>query len=348
MKVSQLLDNKKQDLKKKIKSSKFNLMKSPFIIDNGLDLVFDKIFYRLDDFLSLKANLFLKIEGLNLAGSIKIKPAICMLEGLEEKEKIFPGHTQIIESSSGNLGVAASLACSIKGYNFTCISDPNISSRNAKLIKLFGGELIIVTDKDENGGFLNSRINLIKKLIKDNQDFYWLNQYANIENKNAHYLRTAPSIFETFPCVDYLFVGSGTTGTLMGCAEYIRDNNLKTKIIAVDPLGSVTFDFPASKRYIPGLGTSRKPELVDQSLIDEIILVNEEETIKMCRDLLKQKSLLIGGSTGTVLAGIKAYSDKLSKAKNIVAISPDLGEAYLDTIYNDKWVSDFFPGVLSQ
>lgn len=125
----------------------------------------------------------------------------------------------------------------------------------------------------------------------------------------------------------------------------LRDNKLKTKVVAVDAFGSVTFDLPSSKRYIPGLGTSRKPELVDKSLIDDIVVVKEEDTIKMCR-ATTQKTLLVGGSTGTVLAGINAYAQKLATAKNIVAISPDLGDRYLDTIYDDQWVSERFPSCL--
>jgi 2,3-diaminopropionate biosynthesis protein SbnA len=328
-------------------SSRSALMESPLIAENPLDLILDRVFYKLNNFLSLKADLFLKIEGFNPAGSIKIKPAIRMLEALEEKGEISPDSTHIIESSSGNLGVAVSLACSIKGYRFTCISDPNISSRNEQYIKLFGANLIIVKNPDKNGGFLNSRIDLIKRWLKEDKNLFWLNQYANCENKNAHYLSTAPSIFESFSEVDFLFIGAGTTGTLMGCAEYIRDKKLKTKVIAVDTFGSVTFDLPSSKRYIPGLGTSRKPELVDKSLIDDILVVQEEDTIKMCRYLLREKTFLIGGSTGTVLAGIKAYAHKLDAAKTIVAISPDLGESYLDTIYDDRWVSERFPHCLN-
>lgn len=328
------------------KPSSSALMSVPLIANSALELVPDKLFCRLNNFLPLKASLFLKIEGFNPAGSIKIKPAIRMLEALEEKGLISPGYSHIIESSSGNLGVAVSIACSIKGYRFTCISDPNISVQNECYIKLFGAELIIVKNKDKNGGFLASRINLIKRLLQENDNFFWLNQYANCENKNAHYLTTAPSIFESFPNLDYLFVGAGTTGTLMGCAQYIKDHNLKTKIIAVDAFGSVTFDYPPHKRYIPGLGTSRKPELVNKNLIDDLVLVREEETIKMCRELLRQKTLLVGGSTGTVLAGINAYAPNLDTATNIVAISPDLGDRYLDTIYNDQWVSERFPSCL--
>jgi N-(2-amino-2-carboxyethyl)-L-glutamate synthase len=329
-----------------VPSSYSDLMKYPLIADNTLELIFDKVFYRLDKFLPFKGNIFLKLEGLNPASSIKIKPAMRMIESLEEKGKISPDHNHIIESSSGNLGVALSLVCSLKGYKFTCVSDPNISSRNEQYIRLFGAELLIVKERDENGGFLKSRIDLIKKLVEEDRNVFWLNQYANSENKNAHYLNTALSIFESFSEIDYLFVGAGTTGTIMGCAEYIKNNRLKTKIVAVDPVGSVTFDFPANKRYIPGLGTSRKPELVDKSLLDDIILVKEEDTIIMCRRLLREKSLFVGGSTGTVLAGIDAYTSKLTTAKKIVAISPDFGDGYLDTIYDDQWVLERFPDCL--
>lgn len=317
-------------------------MQYPLIAHTPLDLVFDKIFYKLNNFLPIKANVFLKLEGFNLAGSIKIKPAISMIEALEKKGKIHPGYTHIIESSSGNLGVALSLACSVKGYNFTCVSDPNISSINKQYIKLFGANLIIVNHKDRNGGYLRNRINLIEELVQNDNSFFWLNQYANHENKNAHYSSTAASIFESFPEADYLFIGAGTTGTLMGCAEYVKDNNLKTKVIAVDAYGSVTFNFSANKRLIPGLGTSRKPELVDRRLIDDVILVKEENTIKMCRELLHSKSMLVGGSTGTVLAGIKAYEDKLSTAESVIAISPDFGNRYLNTIYSDQWVLEHY------
>jgi N-(2-amino-2-carboxyethyl)-L-glutamate synthase len=327
------------------KMPKFSIGDIPLIAGNPLELILDRIFLRINSLRSLESNVFLKIEGFNLAGSIKFKPAIYMLERLEKSGKIIPGYSTIIESSSGNLGVALSLACAVKGYKFICISDPNISKRNKRYIELFGGRILVIKKSDKNGGFLNTRIDTVKKMISKDKSLIWLNQYANLDNKNAHFLSTASSIFDSIPQVDYLFIGSGTTGTLMGCAEYIRMHNLTTKIIAVEPVGSVTFDYPPSKRCIPGLGTSRKPELVNKDLIDDIVLVKEEDTIKMCREILQKEKLLLGGSTGTVLAGIEAYTNKLRNATNIVAISPDLGDGYLDTVYNDKWVEKHFPSI---
>jgi cysteine synthase A len=153
-------------------------IQDPFIFGSPLDLKLENIFFELDSFIQ-DSRLYLKLDGLNLAGSIKLKPAIEMIASLEDSRRLIPGVSQIIESSSGNLGVALSLVCAVKGYKFTCISDPNISKDNEKDIKLYGGEVIIVEKRDKNGGYLNTRIDLIKKMVKENQNIIWLNQYAN-------------------------------------------------------------------------------------------------------------------------------------------------------------------------
>lgn len=194
----------------------------------------------------------LKIEGFNMAGSIKLKPAIQMVEDLEYQGRLTPGK-RIIESSSGNLGVALSLVGLVKGYPFTCISDPNISPQNRRLIEAYGGRIIVVTRTDANGGYLNTRIALIQDMLATDSDLIWVNQYANPANKAAHIRWTAPEILRAFPNVDLLFIGAGTTGTLMGCAQHVRRAAPWVKIIAVDSEGSVTFGFPPGKRYIPGL-----------------------------------------------------------------------------------------------
>lgn len=283
----------------------------------------------------------LKVEGFNMAGSIKLKPAIQMIEDLEYRGLLTPGK-RIVESSSGNLGVALSLVCLVKGYAFTCVSDPNISEQNRRLIEAYGGSIIIVTQRDANGGFLNTRIELIEDMLAADSDLLWVNQYANPANKAAHIRWTAPEILRAFPNLDVLFIGAGTTGTLMGCAEYIRRAAPRVKIVGVDTEGSVTFGFPPGKRYIPGLGTSRVPELADISLVDDIVVVPELETIEMCRWLVRDQGWLVGGSTGTVLAGIRRWSSRLRSNSTVVAISPDFGERYLDLVYSDEWVEAHF------
>lgn len=285
----------------------------------------------------------LKLEGLNPAGSIKLKTAISLISGLEKRG--LGSNVRIIESSSGNLGIALSMVCANKGYPFTCVIDPNTPQNSQRIMKALGTEVIMVREKDENGGYLNSRINFIKDQLSSDPRYVWTNQYANKSNSHAHYETTASEILTAYPNLEYLFIGSGTTGTLSGCAQYFREVSPQTKIIAVEPLGSITFGGKPSPRKIPGLGTSRVPELASSCSFDELIYIDDATSILMCRRIAKATGLLFGGSTGTVLAAIDEYFSSTPKG-NIVSISPDFGDRYLQTIYDDDWVESEFPNLL--
>lgn len=286
-------------------------------------------------------NLYLKLESLNPSGSIKMKAALGMVTALE-KNNLISESTNLIESSSGSLGVALAMICAERGYKFTCVLDPNSSKNNINTIKAYGAKTVIVSERDENGGFLGTRIAYIKNVVAKDANFHWLNQYANLENPNSHYQSTGPSIAKKFPDLEYLFIGAGTTGTLMGCVKYFKEYMPDVKIIAVDSIGSVTFGHPPGKRYIPGLGTSRKPEIYSSIGIDHFEMVSESQTIAMCRHLARNNGLMAGGSTGTVLSAVHAWRNRLPKDSMIATISPDLGERYLDTIYDDQWVEERF------
>lgn len=297
------------------------------------------------NFLQVKSlgleHLYVKIEALNPAGSVKLKAALGMIDDLETKGRIGPD-TMLIESSSGSLGVALSMVCAERGYCFTCVVDPNTSAHNIKMMKALGAQIVVVTQRDENGGFLGTRIRYIQELLQSDSRYLWLNQYANPENPGAHARLTARAIASTFGNVDYLFIGAGTTGTLIGCVQYFQTHRPSTKIIAVDSIGSVTFGFPPGKRYIPGLGTSRRPEIFKPDGIHAFEMIGEAQAISMCRYLARTTGFLAGGSTGTVLAGVNSWRDRLPRDATIVAISPDLGERYLDTVYDDDWVTERF------
>ncbi|MEN9984517.1 MAG: hypothetical protein RI925_19 [Pseudomonadota bacterium] len=312
------------------------------IYKTPLDLVLGDIFLELPDLLP-HASLFLKLEGLSMAGSIKIKPALRMVNRLEFEGLLHPGKT-IIESSSGNLGLALAMVCAVKRYPFICVTDPNISPQTAKLIQAYGATLLTVQQKDKNGGFLGSRIELISSMMRENPDLVWTNQYENIHNVEAHYLSTGPEILREFPKPDYVFIGAGTTGTLGGVSRYLRQHSPKTHIVAVDSVGSVTFGFPSGKRYIPGLGTSCPPPILRYSDYDEIIMLEEQLTIEMCQQQAK-RGLFLGGSSGTVLAGVAHMAHQIPLGACVVAVSPDMGDRYVDTIYNPAWVQQSFPSL---
>jgi len=292
----------------------------------------------------VRAPVHLKLEGINVAGSIKLKPALKMISDLEARGQI-KKDTHLLESSSGNLGIALSMVCANKGYRFTCVTDPNASPHAYKAMRAVGADVIVVTDRDDHGGYLNTRINLIKKMCLEDARYIWLNHYASESNWSAHYSTTATELSEAFPRVDWLILGAGTTGTLMGCGRYFKERHPRTRVIAVDAKGSVTFGAAAGKRYIPGLGTSRRPEILDDAYFDEVLYAPEPETIMMCRTLAR-KGMLTGGSTGSILVGVRQLLNRIKPDDVVVAVSPDMAEKYLDSIYSDDWVRDRFPALV--
>jgi cysteine synthase A len=309
------------------------------ILSNPLDLLCQNLFFELGGLIE-KGRLLLKLEGYNVTGSIKIKPALFMIADLERAGLLQPQRSTIIESSSGNLGIAVALICRLRGYDFICVTDPNISPLNRRSIEAYGGRVVVVDRKDANGGYLEARLACIRDLLKDKDDYVWLNQYANPLNMRAHEEWTAQEIVNEVPGVTHLYVGSGTTGTVMGLARRFAELSMSTKIIAVEPEGSVTFDpSRVGRRLIPGIGTSRRPELADAEVMHGVVYVQEIEAVSMCHLLARRHGLLLGGSTGSVLAAIAADAGSFSSDSTIVAISPDLGDKYMETIFSPEWVA---------
>lgn len=285
--------------------------------------------------------LFLKCEGMNFAGSVKLKAAREMI-AVAEESGVLTEDSVLIESSSGNLGVALSMIAANRGLRFVCVTDIRCNLATRQFMEALGAEVHMITTPDPRKGLLGARLELIKQLCAANPNYLWLNQYANPSNWLAHFRGTGPEIVRRFPDLGVMFVGAGTTGTLMGCARYFRTTGRPVRIVAVDSVGSVTFGTPPAPRLIPGLGTSVTPPLLDRSLVDDILHVTEEDTVRMCHRLAR-KGFLFGGSTGTVLAGAAAwFATHDAVTGSAVALAPDLGERYLDTIYHQTWVESAY------
>jgi cysteine synthase A len=205
-------------------------------------------------------------------------------------------------------------------------------------MELYGGTVVVVNDRDADGGFLTNRFRAIDDILQSEPNAVWLNQYDNIANKNIHAAETANEIANEFEKVDWVFVGAGTTGTLAGISERLRQEFPKIKIVAVEPTGSVTFGGRPGKRNIPGIGTSLRPKLADLSNPDWILAIDEATTVETCLSFVRDYHLLVGGSTGTVLAAVQKLATEFTPGDTIVAISADLGDKYLDTVYNPAWV----------
>jgi cysteine synthase A len=309
------------------------------IVETPLELVFRDLFYRLRAFAG-SHDVFLKLEGFNITGSIKLKTAIGLVDDLEKRGIARPNETVIVESSSGNLGLALSLVCAIKRYKFICVTDPNANRATIRGMEVYGAKVIVVEGRDAAGGYLGTRLKQIDQILQSEPNAVWLNQYANMANKNVHAEQTANEIAREFDKVDWIFVGTGTTGTIAGISERLRQVCPKIKIVAVEPAGSVTFGGAAGKRNIPGIGTSVRPKLAELVSPDRVVTVSEEQTVDACLSFVRDYHLLVGGSTGAVLAAIRHLASEFSRGDTIVAVSADLGEKYLDTIYDPVWVRD--------
>lgn len=291
--------------------------------------------------------LYLKVENLNPAGSVKFKTALGLIASLEQSGSIKP-ETTLVESSSGNLGVALSMICAARGYRFVCVVDPNANQQNTVHMKAMGAEVICVEERDENGGFLGTRLKYIRELIERDRRCLWLNQYENPANPLIHEMTTARSIDQAFPRLDYLFIGVGTAGTLTGCVQHFRRNRPATRIIGVDSVGSITFGLPPGRRYIPGLGSSQPPKLFSEAGLHALVAVPEVAAIAACRELARREGMLVGGSTGTVFSALLSWRSQFSPSDVVVAIAPDGGDRYLGTIFDDDWVRERFgPEALS-
>jgi cysteine synthase A len=266
-----------------------------------------------------------------------------MVDAAEADGTLRPGSV-IIESSSGNLGVALAMISASRGYEFVCVTDNRCNLATRQLMETLGARVHTITEPSATGGMLGARMDYVRDQLAADERLVWLNQYTNPNAWKAHYNTTGPAIAAEFGSdVDVVFVGAGTTGTLMGVARFFADNHPHVRVVAVDAVGSVTFGGPAAQRMIPGLGTSVRPAHIDESYISDVVYVEEIDTIRACHQLAA-RGFLFGGSTGTVVSGAAAWLAANDPAGELtcVALAPDMGERYLDTVYHTNWVEDIY------
>ncbi|GHO80016.1 2,3-diaminopropionate biosynthesis protein SbnA [Ktedonobacter sp. SOSP1-85] len=280
-----------------------------------------------------------KLEFLNPGGSIKDRPARFIVEQGLKNGMITP-QTHLIESSSGNLGIALAMIARIYNLAFTCVVDPKISPMNLRILKQLGAGVEMVTTADDQGGYLKTRIQRVQELLHYIPHSQWINQYANQLNWQAHYSHTGEEISTQLDrAPDCLVVAVSTTGTILGLARRLRRDNPNLRVIAVDAVGSVIFGAPAGPREIPGIGASRVPELLCRDEIDEVVYVNDRESIQGCHDLVAREGIFAGGSSGSVVAAVQKLLSTFPPRYRVITIFPDRGDRYLDIVYNDEWVS---------
>ncbi len=282
-----------------------------------------------------------KLEASNPGGSIKDRTAKCILEDALRKGQIERGAT-IIESSSGNMAIGLAQACRYYDLNLIVVVDPNVNQQNVRILEAYGACISYVTEPHPTEGLLGARLQRVQELLDQVPNSYWSNQYANPNNPAAHYQTMGEIVAAIDGSLDYLFVATSTCGTIMGCAQYIDDHALDTQLVAVDAIGSVIFGTPAAPRIIPGHGAGRPSQLLDATMIDDVVHVSDWACVQGSRRLLDREAILAGGSSGAVVSAVCKRMPTFPSGASIAMIFCDRGERYLDTIYSDDWVERNF------
>lgn len=286
-------------------------------------------------------DLYAKLEFHNLMGSVKVRPAYYILKSAIESGRITQD-TTIIESSSGNFGIALATLCKRLGIKFIPVIDPNINPSYENLLQALSYRVEKVEERDSTGGFLLTRVQRVNELLREIPNSFWTNQYGNIDNFRAHYHGLGTELAESFEELDYVFVGVSSGGTISGVSRRLKDKFPHVRIVAVDSVGSVIFGTPPKKRYIPGIGSSMVPDILREAIIDEVVHVEEVDTVAGCYRLFEDHCLFGGGSSGTSYFAVQQYfQDKhFEKRPKVVFLCPDGGTPYADTVYNPQWVQN--------
>jgi 2,3-diaminopropionate biosynthesis protein SbnA len=292
-------------------------------------------------YLAIKGRLrkvHLKLEGANPAGSVKVRTASALVRDLEERGQLREDAI-ILESTSGNLGVAISMIARARGYRFLAIVDPKTTEENRARMQAFGAKIETMRRADETGGYLLARLERVRQLLEQSPRYVWTNQYGNQANPLIHYTWTGPEIYQQMHMrIDAIFIAVSTGGTLAGIGRYLREVSPRTRVIGVDVYGSVIFGTPPGPRKLTGIGASRPSSFLTPDLYDRHMLVHDEEAFAFCRELYEATTIKVGGSSGAALAACAHYLAEHPEILEVVCICPDTGENYATTIYDDGWL----------
>lgn len=271
------------------------------------------------------ADVYVKLEKYNPAGSIKDRAALGMIEKAEKLGLLKEGFT-IVEPTSGNMGIALAMIGKIKGYDVIIVMPDSMSVERRSLIKAYGAQLVL-TDGSKG---MKGAINKAKEISDGDSKFFLPQQFINIANPEKHYETTAEEIFSDIADIDVFVAGVGTGGTITGVGKKLKEFNKEIKVVAVEPAKSpVLSGGEPGPHKIQGIGAGFTPDIYDSSVIDEIIQITDEEAFDIAKRLAKEEGILVGISTGANVAAAIKIAKKLGKGKKVVTVAPDGGEKYI-------------------
>lgn len=312
------------------------------VIDAGiLETIGATPLVRLErQFADTQLDVWAKLESFNPSGSAKDRPALRMLEDAIARGEIGPGST-IVESSSGNLGLALARCCRFYGMHFVCVVDVRANPVSVATMRAFGATVHVVEEPDPaTGDLLVARLALVRRLVERTPDAYWPNQYANAANPAAHAAGTMREIHDALDGeVDVVLVATSTTGTLSGCASFLQEVGSAARLVAVDAVGSVLFGGERGPRKLPGFGAGTPTELSRRARYDQVVRVDDLDCVVGCRRLVEREAIFVGASGGGVATALARIAPELDAGSRCALILHDGGAGYLDTVYDDAWVA---------
>jgi cysteine synthase A len=299
--------------------------------DNLADIVGDTPMARLARLApDCGAELVGKLEAYNPGGSVKDRIGVAMIDAAEASGEIEPGRTTIVESTSGNTGIALAFVCAARGYDLVLTMPQGMSREREKLVRLYGAEVRLV----ESLGGMNEARDEARRIASELSDSFIPDQFSNPANPEIHRRTTAEEIWRDMEGrVDVLVAGVGTGGTITGCGERLKELNPELRAVAVEPRSSpVLSGGSPGPHKIQGIGAGFVPAVLNREVIDEVLTVDDEDAIATARLCARTEGLLAGISGGAALWGaIEVGSRPELRGKRVVVIVPDSGERYVST-----------------
>ncbi|WP_304342850.1 PLP-dependent cysteine synthase family protein [Chryseobacterium koreense] len=289
-----------------------------------------------------------KVETFNPGNSVKDRMALKMIEDAEKDGRLKPGGT-IIEGTSGNTGMGLALAAIVKGYRCIFVTNSKQSKEKCDILRAVGAEVIVcptdVTPEDPR-----SYYSVSKRLGEETENGWYVNQYDNLSNRQAHYESTAPEIWEqTEGKLTHFVAGAGTGGTICGVGKFLKEKNEKIQVIGVDTFGSILKEYHDTGEIHPehaysyiteGIGEDIIPENYDMALIDHFEKVTDKDGAIYARKLAKEEGIFCGYSAGSAISALVQMKDQFTKDDVIVVLLHDHGSRYVGKIYNDDWMKE--------
>ncbi len=293
---------------------------------------------------NFKAKIWAKLEFMNPGGSMKDRIAKYMIEKAEREGRIKPGDT-ILENSSGNTAMGLAIVCRQKGYKLKIVIRNTTSKEKIKMLEILGVDVIQV-DGSLSPEHPESYNNFAQNYAKEHPDVFYIDQHNNLDNNESHYMTTGPEIWEQMKGeIDYFVAGVGTGGTLLGAGKYLKEKNPNVKLIGIDPVGSIFFDWfkhkkiiKPSRYLIEGIGDEFLIKTAQLELMDDMIKVSDKKAIGWAKKLAFEEGIIAGGSSGANVWGAVKIAEQIDRQANIITVICDTGYKYFSTIYNNEWL----------